>query len=532
MVYQLDIALEDIQTQRNGIVFIYNMFNSKYANFDYELSQKILSLLKGAYPACLKKVLIVSAPLWFKAPFRIMSLFVREKLRDRVYMINIPQLPAHIPLPSLPTELGGQLQVDHASWINYCRSVRPKVMNEFYDLACFFKFPDCLSSRINTLSSHNSSSALSKSDSNEFNGPLGNMSDDEERWSAWTEKGGDKNLDENDPESHVNNKRDHRNLANKPKPENIVMPINMSDINCDNEQDQNGRPSSPSNKSSSNDNGINTSSQGMTLEEFIKYLNTKGQKGLFDEYNEIKRRVPDGTFDDSRLKPNQSKNRYTDVLCYDHSRVRLSVKDEDVNSDYINANFVDGYMQKNAFISTQGPLPKTYPDFWRMIWEQQSLLIVMTTRTVERARVKCGQYWPSDEGQSCEFGDFRVTNDKIETFQDHHITRLTLTNLSVSKNLNTFQNTTINPIKFSRQNKQSRQVTHMQFLSWPDYGVPHSAYAMLHFRDKVREEQAKGVQALGPSWTGHPNGPPIVVHCSAGIGRTGWLINLVFARLL
>lgn len=81
-----------------------------------------------------------------------------------------------------------------------------------------------------------------------------------------------------------------------------------------------------------------------------------------------------------RLRANQSKNRYTDVLCYDHSRVCLSLVDGDPTSDYINANFVDGYKQKNAFISTQGPLPKTCGDFWRMIWEQQTLVIVMTTR--------------------------------------------------------------------------------------------------------------------------------------------------------
>jgi tyrosine-protein phosphatase non-receptor type 9 len=82
------------------------MTGSKYSNFDYELSQKILSLLKGSYPARLKKVLIVMAPLWFKAPFKILRLFVREKLRDRVLMITTAQLPAHVPPAALPAELG------------------------------------------------------------------------------------------------------------------------------------------------------------------------------------------------------------------------------------------------------------------------------------------------------------------------------------------------------------------------------------------------------------------------------------------
>ena len=99
------------------------MTGSKYSNFDYELSQKILSLLKGAYPARLKKVLIVTAPLWFKAPFRILQLFVREKLRERVHMVNMSQLPTHIPREVLPEELGGTSRIDHDSWLRYCLSV-------------------------------------------------------------------------------------------------------------------------------------------------------------------------------------------------------------------------------------------------------------------------------------------------------------------------------------------------------------------------------------------------------------------------
>lgn len=120
VVYQLDVALESLESQRCGIVFIYNMTGSKYQNFDYELSQKILNLLKGAYPARLKKVLIVNAPLWFKAPFRILRLFVREKLRDRVTTVSLEQLGAHIPYTSLPRELGGSLAINHKAWLLHC----------------------------------------------------------------------------------------------------------------------------------------------------------------------------------------------------------------------------------------------------------------------------------------------------------------------------------------------------------------------------------------------------------------------------
>lgn len=491
VVYQLDIALEDIETQRSGIVFIYNMFNSRYANFDYELSQKILGLLKGAYPARLKKVLIVTAPLWFKAPFRILRLFVREKLRDRVFMINIPQLSDHIPLSSLPIELGGQLAVDHLAWLNHCHAIRPKIINELYDLASQ-NYPLCSTNALHNglIQSVNCTNTLSKSDSNELNS---NTSDDDDKLrSSWLGDSPTKDSHHNSNKDDVNNRRE-RNSVNKPKPENIVMPNNNQNINNDDNSDSKAYDDS------------SVKSKGMTLEEFIQYLKVKGRKGLTEEYNEIKMKIPDGTFDNSRLRPNQGKNRYTDVLCYDHSRVRLNTIDDDVNSDYINANFVDGYKQKNAFISTQGPLPKTFPDFWRMIWEQQVLLIVMTTRTVERCKAKCGQYWPLEVNSSVEYGPYRVTNNDVQYFTDFNITRLTLVNL---------------------ESDQTRKVTHMQFLSWPDYGVPHSAYAMLHFRNKVKEEQAKGVSELGESWTGHPLGPPIVVHCSAGIGRTGTFITL------
>merc|ERR1712038_1082835 len=126
VVFQLDVALEELETQRNGLVFIYNMSNSKYSNFDYELSQKMLTLLKGCYPARLKKVLIVTAPLWFKAPFKVLRLFVREKLRDRVFTVSLPQLLLHVDPAALPPDLGGNLDHDHPAWLEHCVEVSTK----------------------------------------------------------------------------------------------------------------------------------------------------------------------------------------------------------------------------------------------------------------------------------------------------------------------------------------------------------------------------------------------------------------------
>lgn len=118
-------------------------------------------------------------------------------------------------------------------------------------------------------------------------------------------------------------------------------------------------------------------------------------------------------------------------MCYDHSRVVLSQLDDDVTSDYINANFVDGYKQKNAYISTQGPLPKTSHDFWRMTWEQHCLVIVMTTRVNERGRIKCGQYWEPIDGNTCEFGQYRIRTISIDSNEDYTVASLEITNIKV-----------------------------------------------------------------------------------------------------
>lgn len=126
------------------------------------------------------------------------------------------------------------------------------------------------------------------------------------------------------------------------------------------------------------------------------------------------------------------KNRYTDVLCYDHTRVLLAQIEKDSMSDYIHANFVDGYKQKNAFISTQGPLPHTCADFWRMIWEQQVLVIVMTTKVFECGKIKCEQYWPPEETSDDQvYQHFKISTISISQFDNYAVTRLEVTNTNV-----------------------------------------------------------------------------------------------------
>ncbi|MCL4122462.1 UNVERIFIED_CONTAM: hypothetical protein GTU68_033655, partial [Idotea baltica] len=276
-------------------------------------------------------------------------------------------------------------------------------------------------------------------------------------------------------------------------------------VNGHSKDSLNGDDSLLSSEMSDTDTLHSDNDQGYSLEEFVKYLKETGRAGLFYEYSQIKAKPPFGTFHHSRQRWNQLKNRYIDVLCYDHSRVEMSPEDDEGHTTYINGNFVDGYKQKKAFISTQGPLPCTFGDFWRMVWEQRVCVVVMTTKTMESGRTKCGQYWPAEQGSSVTHTHFSITNNSVESEANYIITQLSI---------------------LDSRTGEERVVEHLQFTSWPDYGVPDSAVAMLGFLSKVRESQAKLTANMGKTWEGHSLGPPILVHCSAGIGRTGTFCTL------
>ncbi|KAJ7372548.1 hypothetical protein OS493_019057 [Desmophyllum pertusum] len=205
------------------------------------------------------------------------------------------------------------------------------------------------------------------------------------------------------------------------------------------------------------------------------------------EYESIE---PGETFtsDASTQEYNKSKNRYPNLLAFDHSRVRLATIDGIVGSDYINANLCDGYRKENAYIATQGPLEETIDDFWRMIWEYKTFTIVMLTELEERGRIKCEQYWPNEGAEL--YGDIEVTvTDWIE-----------------------FANYTITTLQICKEGApQPREVKHFQFTGWPDHGVPPHPTPFLAFLRRVR--------FYNPTDAG-----PIVVHCSGGVGRTACFI--------
>ncbi|XP_046583117.1 receptor-type tyrosine-protein phosphatase kappa-like isoform X1 [Haliotis rubra] len=186
---------------------------------------------------------------------------------------------------------------------------------------------------------------------------------------------------------------------------------------------------------------------------------------------------------EAAIKPNNKpKNRFLALYAYDDSRVVLAD-----GEDYINANYIMGYDDTAKYIATQGPRPTTITDFWRMVWQEDVTQIVMLTKLMEVNKKKCERYWP-DESKSETYGCYKVTNKTVTSRADYTVTTFVVQN-----------------------NGTVKTVTHYHFTSWPDHGVP-SAPALVNFWRLVKH--------------GDMDRGPMVVHCSAGVGRTGAFIAL------
>ncbi|XP_068132782.1 receptor-type tyrosine-protein phosphatase beta-like isoform X2 [Hyperolius riggenbachi] len=215
---------------------------------------------------------------------------------------------------------------------------------------------------------------------------------------------------------------------------------------------------------------------------------------LSQEYEDLKDVGRNQSFDTALLPENRGKNRYNNILPYDFTRVKLSNVDDDPCSDYINASYTPGNNFRREYIATQGPLPGTKDDFWKMVWEQNVHNIVMVTQCVEKGRVKCDHYWPFDQ-DSLYYGDLIV-----QMLSESVLPEWTIREFKICS---------------EDQLDAARLVRHFHYTVWPDHGVPETTQSLIQFVRTVRDYINRT-----------PGTGPTAVHCSAGVGRTGTFIAL------
>ncbi|XP_037109194.1 phosphatidylinositol phosphatase PTPRQ [Syngnathus acus] len=230
---------------------------------------------------------------------------------------------------------------------------------------------------------------------------------------------------------------------------------------------------------------VNKKSFLQHVEDLCNNDNAKFQ----EEFSELPKLLQDLATTDADLPWNKSKNRFPNIKPYNNSRVKLLSEPGTAGSDYINASFVSGYLCPNEFIATQGPLPNTVADFWKMIWETGTRAIAMLTRCHEKGRIRCHKYWPEDNKPMSVFGDILISKVSEEILPDW----------------------TVRTLKVEKHGHYIL-VRHFNYTSWPEHGVPECCGTLIKFVQAVRGHR-------------HEN-TTIAVHCSAGVGRTGVFIAL------
>lgn len=256
-------------------------------------------------------------------------------------------------------------------------------------------------------------------------------------------------------------------------------------------------------------NATRTTASG--IESRVKQLQkdnstTTGKSGFWEEFEQLQQQECRHLYSraEGQLQENKPKNRYKNILPFDHTRLVLRDGDEnEPGSDYINANLItmtdeEGVEPKKKYIATQGPLPTTVADMWRMVWQENSRVIVMTTKEVERGKQKSMRYWPKEQ----ETKELQVPGGKmfVKTIRETSHAEFVVREFEVTTNTN-------------GKTEGPRRIYQYHFMIWPDYGVPSDHGTVLNFLQIVNEQQES-----------IPDAGPFIVHCSAGIGRTGTFI--------
>ncbi|XP_044211802.1 receptor-type tyrosine-protein phosphatase beta-like isoform X1 [Thunnus albacares] len=232
----------------------------------------------------------------------------------------------------------------------------------------------------------------------------------------------------------------------------------------------------------------------LNFESHYNKLQADSNYLLSEEYEDLKDVGRNQPLDTALLPENRGKNRYNNILPYDSTRVKLSYVDDDPCSDYINASYIPGNNFRREYIATQGPLPGTKDDFWKMVWEQNVHNIVMVTQCVEKGRVKCDHYWPFDQ-DPLYYGDLIV-----QMLSESVLPEWTIREFKICS---------------EEQLSFTRLVRQFHYTVWPDHGVPETTQSLIQFVRTVRDYVNRT-----------PGSGPTVVHCSAGVGRTGTFIVL------
>ncbi|KAK6733481.1 hypothetical protein RB195_017310 [Necator americanus] len=230
---------------------------------------------------------------------------------------------------------------------------------------------------------------------------------------------------------------------------------------------------------------------------FVEATLRKGVNGLVAEFKSMKRTNDFTVMTEFVAQTANGRNRYKDVGCLDNRRVVLNIG----NVSYIHANYVSTPNNSKRFICTQAPLPKTCPEFWCMVVQEKSSSILMLCNFIEQNAKKCAEYFPMQEGQNLQFGDnVTVTCKKQEPFSFPFETKVKVRVTSLEVNVS---------------GQPTHMCNHYQWIDWPDRGVPEADLAPIAILAKLKESTE-----------------PIIVHCSAGIGRTGCMVLIQHAMEL
>ncbi|XP_042901631.1 receptor-type tyrosine-protein phosphatase kappa [Parasteatoda tepidariorum] len=227
------------------------------------------------------------------------------------------------------------------------------------------------------------------------------------------------------------------------------------------------------------------------VEDLERYVKTMSESGGFKEQFGLLRSGPQKPCNVGMKIENRPKNRYPDLLPYDDYRVVLRKVKNDPHSDYINASYIENYQRRTNYICTQGPLESTISAFWRMVWQEDINVICMTCNVIESGKKKCEKYWPD---KMLKVADLIITLQSEKVFLDY----------------------TIRNFKIIKVGSSGHRIVHQyQYTAWPDHDVPSYPLAILNMIKDIKKFQE--AQQKKTPW---------LLHCSAGVGRSGTVMVL------